>query len=264
MGLRTERTRLKPPILFIHGAFTRAARWRPWLAHFRAAGFTCLAPSLPAHDPPDVAALARLTFGDYVDAMVAAHATLGSPPVIVGSSMGGLVAQHVAARTKSAGLVLVSSAPPWRGGGKMRAFPSAVPYFAPVLAGRPLRGNKRTALKLVLHDLSPEEQAEFLAIFADESGKAYRTMILGGAPIEPGAVKCPVLCISAGADRLFRPVVAERLAAFYNAEHVVIPGAGHSLAAAPLLEPIASEIIDWIGRVAEPGAAPSLMAEAVV
>ena len=245
---------MKPPILFIHGAFTRAGRWKSWLSYFRAAGFTCAAPSLPAHDPPDIVQLRRLTFDDYVDAMVAVHASFDTPPVIIGSSMGGLVAQHVAARTKSAGLVLISSAPPWRGGGKLRALPYAIPYAVPVTAGWALRGNKQAALKLVLHDLAPEEQDFFLAIFADESGKAYRTMILGEAPIAEGAVKCPVLCLSARDDRLFRPIVAERLAAFYKAKHLIFPG-GHTLAAGSLLDPIASEIVAWIdGLEAVPSA----------
>ena len=245
---------MKPPLLFIHGAFTRAARWRSVLDHFHAAGFTCVAPSLPAHDPPDMAALAQLTFQDYVDAMVAVHATFDTPPVIVGSSMGGLVAQHVAARTRSAGLVLISSAAPWRGGGKMAAVPYALSYFLPVLFGRPMRGNKHAALKLVLHDLSAEEQAEFLAIFADESGKAYRTMVTGSAPIGEGAVKCPVLCLSARDDRLFQPAVAERIAAFYRAKQVVFPG-GHTLAAGAIRQQVAGEIVGWIetlGQSAEP------------
>jgi pimeloyl-ACP methyl ester carboxylesterase len=246
---------MKPPLLFIHGAFTRAKRWDPWLAYFRGAGFTCLAPSLPAHDPPDMAALARLTFRDYVDAMVAAYATLSAPPVIIGSSMGGLVAQHVAAETKSTGLVLISSAPPWRGGGKIGAVPYALLYAIPVAAGRALTGNKDAARKLVLHDLSPEEQDFFLAIFADESGKAYRTMVTGGAPIAPGSVKCPVLCLSAADDRLFNPVVAERIAAFYKAKHLIFPG-GHTLASRALREPIGRAIIDWIEKTTSPSFQP--------
>jgi len=246
---------MKPPLLFIHGAFTRAKRWDPWLAYFRAAGFTCLAPSLPAHDPPDMAALARLTFRDYVDAMIAAHATLSAPPVIIGSSMGGLVAQHVAAETKSSGLVLISSAPPWRGGGKIGAVPYAFLYAIPVAAGWALTGNKNAARKLVLHDLSPEEQDFFLAIFADESGKAYRTMVTGGAPMVPGAVKCPVLCLSAADDRLFKPVVAERIADFYNAKHLIFPG-GHTLASRALREPIGRAIVDWIEKTASPSFQP--------
>lgn len=236
---------MKPPLLFIHGAFTRAKRWDPWLEYFRAAGFTCAAPSLPAHDPPDMAALAKLTFRDYVDAMVAAHAALGAPPVVIGSSMGGLVAQHVAAETKSAGLVLISSAPPWRGGGKIAALQYALEYTLPVAAGWALRGNKAAARKLVLHDLSQEEQDFFLAIFADESGKAYRTMVTGAAPMAPGAVQCPVLVLSAEGDRLFKPSVAAGIAAFYRARHLVFPG-GHTLAAGTLLKPIGDAIVGWI------------------
>lgn len=240
---------VKPPVFFIHGAFTRAGRWKPWLSHFRAAGHECIAPSLPAHDPPDRRRLAKLTFTDYVDAMVDALSSLETMPIIVGSSMGGLIAQHVAARTNPAGLVLVSSAAPWRGGGRIGAVPWAIPYFMPVVTGRPLRGSKRAARKLVLHDLSDAERDHLLDIFADESGKAYRTMIMGSAPIAKGAVKCPVLCISAGGDRLFRPVVAERLAAFYDAEHIVVPGAGHTLIGGGQLVPIADEILRWIGRL---------------
>ena len=262
---------MKPPLLFIHGAFTRAGRWRPWLEYFTSAGFTCLAPSLPAHDPPDRNRLSRLTFDDYVKAMVAAHATLGQSPVIIGSSMGGLIAQHVAARTKPAGLVLISSAPPWKGGGRAAALPYALSYFLPVLLGRPLRGNKNAARKLVLHDLAPDEQQELLDIFADESGKAYRTMILGGPPMPRGSVTCPVLCVSGGDDRLFQARVASDIAAFYEADHLVYPDAGHTLAARSLIRPIGSEIVAWIDDLAAArpvpavaGALPSLAAGAIV
>jgi pimeloyl-ACP methyl ester carboxylesterase len=246
---------MKPPLLFIHGAFTRAKRWEPWLAWFRAAGFTCVAPSLPAHDPPDMAALAHLTFEDYIQAMVAVHAALEEPPVIVGSSMGGLIAQHVAARTRSRGLVLISSAAPWVGGGKIGATPFALQYLLPVALGRAMKGDKEAARKLVLHDLSPAEQKFFLDIFADESGNAYRTMVTGGAPIAPGAVKCPVLVLSAWGDRLFRPSVAEKIAAFYGAKHLIFPG-GHTLAAGALLEPVGDAIARWIDRVAAPSFQP--------
>jgi pimeloyl-ACP methyl ester carboxylesterase len=242
---------MKPPLLFIHGAFTRAKRWDPWLAFFRAQGFTCFAPSLPAHDPPDMAALEDLTFDDYVAAMVAAHASLGEPPVIIGSSMGGLVAQHVSARTRSVGLVLISSAAPWIGGGRIGALPAALQYLWPVFTGHAMRGDKDAARKLVLHDLSPEEQDFFLSIFADESGKAYRAMVTGGAPVTKGAVRCPVLCLSASEDRLFKPSLAEKLAAFYGARHHIFPG-GHTLASGALLPVIGDTIARWIEDIALP------------
>jgi pimeloyl-ACP methyl ester carboxylesterase len=206
-----------------------------------------------------MAALENLTFEDYIAAMVAAQRSLDAPPVIIGSSMGGLVAQHVAARTRSAGLVLISSAAPWIGGGKIGAAPAALQYLWPVFAGHAMRGDKKAALKLVLHDLSPAEQQFFLSIFADESGKAYRVMVTGGAPVAKGAVTCPVLCLSAAGDKLFKPSVAEGIAAFYGAKHLVFPG-GHTMAAGALLPVVGKAIADWVEEVTS----PSFQAAAIV
>jgi pimeloyl-ACP methyl ester carboxylesterase len=49
--------------------------------------------------------------GDYVEYLVAEASRLASPPVIVGHSMGGVLAQLVAARLQPRGLVLLSTGP---------------------------------------------------------------------------------------------------------------------------------------------------------
>jgi len=257
---------MRPDILFIHGAFTRAARWDPWVSFFTAAGHRCVAPSLPAHDPPDPKGLARLTFADYVAAVTEVHATFARPPIVIGHSMGGLIAQHVAARAECAALILISSTPPWPTRGTRYALPYLLPYFLPVVSGRTIRANPEAALKLVLHDLSPVEQHEQLPIFAYESGKAYRTVVFGRARVAEGAVTCPVLCVNGGADRMLASSVGGSLAAFYTADHLVFPGHGHSLVAASLVETVATSVRDWIDRLDlhEPGAGASFGERAVV
>lgn len=104
-----------PPLLMIHGMWGRPetfARLRPELA---AAGIASVAPALPCHDIPPGSpappALGRIRLEDYVTALAAEVAALGEAPVILGHSLGGLLAQLVAARTGAAGLILLAPAP---------------------------------------------------------------------------------------------------------------------------------------------------------
>jgi pimeloyl-ACP methyl ester carboxylesterase len=239
---------VRPDILFIHGAFTRGARWRSWVRYFSAAGYRCVAPSLPAHDPPDPEALAGLTFADYVASCEEVYAGFSSPPIVIGHSMGGLIAQHLAARRECAALVLLSSTSPWPTRGTRHALPYLLSYVLPVLTGRPIRATSEAAHDLVLHDLTPAEQRQLAPCFAFESGKAYRTVILGRGRLKKGAVECPVLCVNGGADRLITAAAGAKLARFYGADHMVFAGRGHSLVAESLIETVAAPVRSWLAQ----------------
>jgi pimeloyl-ACP methyl ester carboxylesterase len=83
-------------------------------AALEARGWQTHAPALPFHDrdpvlppPPE---LGRTTVEDYVQFLAGGIARLGTPPVLIGHSMGGMLAQILASRLPHAGLVLLSSA----------------------------------------------------------------------------------------------------------------------------------------------------------
>ncbi|MFZ4687692.1 MAG: alpha/beta fold hydrolase [Polymorphobacter sp.] len=105
---------LKPPLLFIHGYWSTPATFARLQARFEAAGYQVIAPALPLHDRdpslPPPAELGTLTVEDYARFLVGELEKLGAPPVIIGHSMGGMLAQIVAARVPHAGLVLLSTA----------------------------------------------------------------------------------------------------------------------------------------------------------
>ena len=153
---------MRPPILLIHGAFTRG---RALAAVGRAISarpaINASAPSLPGHGPPDPRALAaadlrRLRRG----ASPRSVPTFDRPPVVIGHSMGGLIAQHLAAPAECAGAGARRRRR--RRGGPAHAARGALCSAAtslPVLT-RPAdpRRRERRRCDLVLHDLSLAEQ----------------------------------------------------------------------------------------------------------
>ncbi len=82
-----------------------------------ARGWECQAPDLPFHipGPASLAApeLARQSVADYTRDMAAFVRRLPEPPVIVGHSMGGVIAQQLAAQGLARAVVLLASGTPW-------------------------------------------------------------------------------------------------------------------------------------------------------
>jgi pimeloyl-ACP methyl ester carboxylesterase len=104
-----------PPILMIHGMWSRPSTFTQLRAELEPLGLRSAAVTLPHHDvPPGApapAALATTRIADYVAALERDVADLGEPPVILGHSMGGLLAQLLSVRVQPKGLILLSTAP---------------------------------------------------------------------------------------------------------------------------------------------------------
>jgi pimeloyl-ACP methyl ester carboxylesterase len=105
---------MRPPLLFVHGMWSVPGVFARVRAALEADGWETLAPALPFHDRdpglPPAEGLGRLGIEDYVTFLADIIRGMRVPPVIVGHSMGGMLAQCVAARVEHAGLVLLSTA----------------------------------------------------------------------------------------------------------------------------------------------------------
>lgn len=104
-----------PPLFMIHGMWSRPSTFSRLRAELEASGLRSVAVTLPHHEvPPGAPApapLATLKLGDYAAALEREIADLGEQPVILGHSMGGLLAQLVSAKVRPRGLILLSTAP---------------------------------------------------------------------------------------------------------------------------------------------------------
>jgi alpha-beta hydrolase superfamily lysophospholipase len=75
-------------------------------------------------------------------------------------------------------------------------------------------------------------------------------MSVGASPtrVNAGDVTCPVLCVSAGADRNVAQWISCRIAARYNAEHRVHPDLPHWIIAESALDEVAPPVLDWLKK----------------
>ena len=104
------------PAVFIHGLWLHATSWGPWLDLFRDAGYDPIAPGWP-HEPASVQearenpdAVANLGIDDVVDHYAAIINALDAPPVIIGHSFGGLMAEKLLGQGLGAAAVAIDPA----------------------------------------------------------------------------------------------------------------------------------------------------------
>jgi pimeloyl-ACP methyl ester carboxylesterase len=235
-----------PPILLIHGAFSNARHFDGWARFFAHAGFECHAPSLPGHDPSDPTALASLGMDDYLAALRRDCVRFSTPPILIGHSMGGLLAQLLAAGGPCAALVCVASAPPWILTPQLRALPFIAPLLPAILLGRPIHLTADIIRNVAIHELPEDEQRELIPTFVGESGKANRSMILGLVRIAGRPFDGPVLCVSGGQDRIISNRMSGEIARTYGARHEIFPNRDHWLIARSAEHEVAGAVLRWL------------------
>lgn len=240
------------PLLFVHGAWHGAWCWTyGFLDYFAAHSYAAYAVSLRGHGgSPGRLRWARVH--QYVADVAEAAAQLPAPPVIIGHSMGGLVAQkYLEAHTAPAG-VLLASVPP---AGALRT--------ALRFARRRPREFLLANLKLSLYPLvasealcrealfsaatPPEATREYCRRIQDESYFAFLDMLVFALP-RPGRVRAPMLVLGGANDRIFSPDEVTATARAYGTTPVIFPGLAHDLMLEPGWEAVAERMRQWLDQ----------------
>ena len=102
----------KPPVLLIHGMFGGAWLWEKYQAYLARSGYESHAMNLRGHHGSrPVRDIGKVSLDDYVADALEVAAALKNP-IVMGHSMGGLIAQKVAEAGGCRAAVLIASAPP--------------------------------------------------------------------------------------------------------------------------------------------------------
>ncbi|WP_101925917.1 MULTISPECIES: alpha/beta hydrolase [Luteimonas] len=199
-------------VLMLHGAGGGGWEWDLWRAVFEARGCRVATPDLR----PVAAGLAATRFDDYrrqVDAALAMPST--RPRVLVGASLGGLLAAACADAVDA--LVLVNPLPPapWHADLPLRHWPDVVPW------GRHAR---LASTRRALPDADAATARRAMQGWRDESGRVLRDAGAGLAVARPA---CPVLCVVSTRDDDVPPAVTRAWAHAWQATVWVSPATSH-------------------------------------
>ncbi|WP_250038332.1 alpha/beta hydrolase [Paractinoplanes maris] len=104
------------PVLFIHGLWLHASSWEPWIQVFSDAGYEPQAPGWPGDgDTVEASRAAPGAIGDHgIDDVVEHFAglidRLPSPPILIGHSFGGMIAQKLLGQDRALAAVAIDAA----------------------------------------------------------------------------------------------------------------------------------------------------------
>ena len=262
----------KPPVLLIHGMWSDGDTLHELREAFVEQGYRVEAVTLPfhrtrgEHSTASLASLARATLQDYVEFLVEQVKAMDAAPILVGHSMGGLLAQLTAARVPCERLVLLSSAAPaginGLGWSVLRTLGSNLFRF-------PL-WRSATSLKLanvqygIANTQSEATQREVFELCSHESGRVTFQMTLAAfskrsfANVEPDSIRCPILIIGGVEDRITTIGVQRKIAKRYGdrCKLVEIPGCDHWTVGGRFFGEIRHALFGWLAetRAAEPNA----------
>ena len=240
---------VRPPILFVHGILGGPWYFENYQRFFAARGYPSYAVSLRGRPGSRaVRDLGRISLEEFVTDALDVARVLGRP-IVVGHSMGGLVAQRLAEEGVTDIAVLLSSASP-------RGIPLATPrlvakqikHLGTLLRSRPLVSSDADADDLIFSHIPAEQRAALRARLVPDSGRAARELSLGTLQVDERRVRCAMLIGGGLEDRFVAPRVARALAKKYGAPCWQYPRHGHFLPMEPGWDVIASDVESWIAR----------------
>lgn len=185
----------KPPLLFVHGAFTGSWMWSKYIPHFQTKGYTCYVMNLRSHYKSRIMDMTKITFDDYMEDIREVLAECKELPVLIGFSMGGILSQKIAEEGKISGLILIDTSIS-REVNRIAPYKDLVQSNSEIIMAAPLREEESSSDESI-DDI--EFQRKYLSMESSKAMGECGCWIKGNAGISVNSslISCPCLIVSA-------------------------------------------------------------------
>ena len=248
-------------LLMVHGVGCGGEVWNRMKRDFAMAGWNCEAPTLfpelrTVETPPD--RLADLTLQNYVDSALAQTKALsvsdGEKPVIIGHSMGGIIAQKlVEAGAVRAGIFLTPAQPEGctvTDLRVLRTFWNILKVGQKNVPGGVFKVGPNGFRWGVLNAVPKDRHDAIYAQALYDSGRVYHDLA-NPDPIDESKVSVPTLTIGAKKDRAtvikaVRKVGAKYAKAPVPGDYIEYGRHAHWIVDEPGTEQVTADILEWM------------------
>lgn len=266
----------KPEIVLLHGMWCTGATLEPIANQFRDAGYMVHTPTLPLHKSnltdDERRRLGKVSLRDYANYLrtYIQNLQLNQPPVLLGHSMGGLLAQMLAAEMPTRALVLVSPAPP---AGNNLIHLSSVTATSFIMANGRFwqKANKPSTWHAdfcLFNKVDPSKRELHHHNLVAESGRCFAEIVFWFLRkdkctwLDLKRISCPVLTVAGTKDRLIVPDVTRKVGrSFPNSELRMYGNHGHMIFLEPGAEEVIHDMVEWVGAAIQrtmPAEIPSI------
>jgi pimeloyl-ACP methyl ester carboxylesterase len=247
-------------VILIHGMWSTGSTLSTIRRLLEARDYRVYSPNLPWHEDgikdseTKVAGMSILDYTDYLKDYIISL-KLDKPPILIGHSMGGLLAQKLSAVIDVSALVLLCPAQPW---GINIITPTGVwatfnAYAKWRFWSKSHRPSLYRAKYGIFNILDGENQIKLYDRLIPESGLVYFEIVFWfldrrkATRIPTKEIATPILAIAGRKDRLIPPRVVKKIAEHYpKAEYKCYPDHTHWLIDEPGSEEVVKDIYSWL------------------
>lgn len=242
----------RPPLLLIHGAYCGAWVWeRHFIPYFVSKGWHGVALSLRGHGQSGgMTSLDLLGIQDFVDDAEHVAAALSAPPIVIGHSMGGMIAQLLSVRCPIAAMALLVSVPPHGLASAAQQMWYQKPSLLSQLGVALSLGGWSINPALVSDNLFSLDtpswvRARYLSLFQRESSRAAFEIMIPQLLLPPHPIP-PTLVLGGHQDPFIPRSEIELTAMFWGTDPVIIPDLPHAMMLDERWHQAADPIVEWL------------------